>query len=74
MSPKSSVQLNSDIVHHMKRAEDKDLTKNVVQRQPILWFNVFSIAGLHVLGLFGIYLAFTSAKWETILFGELINT
>lgn len=33
------------------------------------WMNFSAILTFHVLALYGVYLAFTSAKWQTNLFG-----
>ncbi|GBN90117.1 Acyl-CoA Delta(11) desaturase, partial [Araneus ventricosus] len=35
----------------------------------IVWRNVILFAYLHLAGLYGFYLAFTSASWKTTVFG-----
>lgn len=36
----------------------------------IVWRNVFVMAYLHLAGLYGLYLSFTSAQFKTIVAGE----
>ncbi len=38
----------------------------------ILWVNVLYFMGMHVGTVLGLYLAFTSAKYLTLLFGNLV--
>lgn len=52
---------------------DKDVSvlKNAAPRKhEYVWFNIFWFLYLHIASLYGIYLAFTSAKWQTNVFGE----
>ena len=36
----------------------------------IVWKNVIIMSYLHLVGLYGIYLCFTSAQWKTVIAGE----
>lgn len=36
----------------------------------IVWKNVIAFAFLHCVAVYGAYLAFTSAKWHTLILGE----
>lgn len=38
--------------------------------QKILWNLVYRMAFFQVSAIIGVYLAFTSTKWQTLLFGE----
>ena len=46
-----------------------DAPKTKYKRQ-IVWRNVIIFAYLHIGAVYGLYLALTSAKWATLLFGE----
>ena len=36
----------------------------------IVWRNVIIMSYLHLVGLYGIYLCFTTAQWKTIIAGK----
>lgn len=36
----------------------------------IVWLNVIVLAGLHIGAAYGGYLAFTKAKWASVVFGK----
>lgn len=36
----------------------------------VKWATAITVAIFHLFGLYGLYLAFTSAKWQTTLFGK----
>lgn len=38
---------------------------------PIVWRNVVTFSLLHLGALYGVYLAFFYAKWQTLLFGTI---
>lgn len=46
-----------------------DAPKTKYKRQ-IVWRNVIIFTYLHISAVYGLYLALTSAKWATLLFGE----
>lgn len=51
---------------------DKDVTKlkhAANRKHELVWFNIMWFLLLHVGSLYGIYLALTSAKWQTNVFG-----
>lgn len=49
--------------------ESKEKPKYV---RSIVWRNVLIFAYLHLGALYGVYLAITSAKLATVIFGELV--
>lgn len=51
---------------------DKDvsvLKKAAPKKYEYVWFNIFWFLFLHITSLYGLYLVFTSAKWQTNVFG-----
>lgn len=42
-----------------------------VFKPAIVWRNVFLMAALHIAALYGLYLAFVSAKWQTSVLGNV---
>lgn len=61
----SAIDANDD-------TKQSDESKNWNFMEHILWLNVFWFTGLHLAGVYGVYLAFTEAKLLTILFAILI--
>lgn len=53
---------------------EEDLAKSPpskpVYKRKIVWFNVYAFCVLHATALYGIYLAFTSAKLITTFYGN----
>lgn len=53
---------------------DKDvsvLKKATPKKLELIWFNIFWFLFLHICSVYGLYLVFTSAKWQTNVFGKL---
>jgi hypothetical protein len=48
---------------------DKTKTRPPFKRE-IVWRNVVLMSLLHLSALYGLYLCFVSAKWQTIAFGK----
>lgn len=46
------------------------LKKATPRKHEYVWFNIFWFLFLHIGSLYGLYLVFTSAKWQTNVFGE----
>ena len=46
----------------LKKAEER--------RLKLVWRNIIAFAYLHLAALYGIWLIFTSAKWQTIVFSK----
>lgn len=52
---------------------DKDVSvlKNATPRKhQLVWFNIIWFLYLHIASLYGLWLVFTSAKWQTNVFGK----
>lgn len=49
-------------IERLKKAEKRKLK--------LVWRNIIAFGYLHLAALYGAYLMFTSAKWQTIVFGE----
>lgn len=52
---------------------DKDvsvLKKATPRKHQLVWRNIIWFIYLHVASLYGVYLVFTSAKWQTNVFGK----
>lgn len=51
---------------------DKDvskLKKATPRKHELVWFNIIWFLYLHIASLYGLWLVFTSAKWQTNVFG-----
>ncbi|PSN55622.1 Acyl-CoA Delta(11) desaturase [Blattella germanica] len=67
---KSEAGTSSGVTQRQKQNQKKsDLNENEHQQAEykwnIRWRNVFAFIYLHVFGVYGLYLAFTAAKWQT---------
>lgn len=51
-------------IEKLKKAEKRKLK--------LVWRNIIAFGYLHLAAVYGAYLMFTSAKWQTIAFGKLI--
>lgn len=49
-------------IERLKKAEKRKLK--------LVWRNIIAFGYLHVAALYGAYLMFTSAKWQTMVFGK----
>lgn len=55
---------------------DKDvsvLKKATPRKHELVWFNILWFLFLHISSVYGLYLVFTSAKWQTNVFGEYLG-
>lgn len=73
----SQEDIKSFIEQHDKSSNDEQLTKGPIgtceaphPMDRIVWRNVAIMGYLHALGLYGIYLCFTTAQWKTIIAGK----
>lgn len=56
---------------------DKDvsvLKKATPKKHELVWFNIIWFLFLHISSLYGLYLVFTSAKWQTNVFGKKLHS
>lgn len=54
-------------------AKDVSVLKRATPRKyQYVWFNIFWFLFLHAASLYGVYLALTSAKWQTNVFGKFV--
>lgn len=49
---------------HLKNQQEEE------DKIHIVWENVLKVVYLHFAAMYGLYLAITSAKWLTLIFGE----
>lgn len=65
-------QLNGvgDLKANLTRLDDEVQKPPVEYKMSIVWRNVILIGYLHLAALYGFYLCFTSAKWQTSLSGN----
>lgn len=59
---------NSEIYDDLRDEPKKDLYKNY--KLELDWARILLFGYFHLASLYGAYLLFTSAKWQTILFGK----
>ena len=68
MPPNIQSQVEPEITDLLDKS-DKTKARSPYERQ-IVWRNVVLMSLLHLSALYGIYLSFVSAKWQTIAFGK----
>lgn len=71
------VEANREPNENFVETIDGDINKNVTKFQnannrsyELVWRNIFAISGFHLGAIYGLYLAITSAKIYTSIFGE----
>lgn len=70
-----NTEINDEKLDRISDKEDEEVVKRGKEWncfEHILWFNVMWFTGLHIAGVYGIYLCFTDAKLLSILFAIFI--
>ncbi|XP_030028979.2 acyl-CoA Delta(11) desaturase [Manduca sexta] len=75
MAPNTSNDVNS----YIAEVDDAEINEEIKLKAPqagprkyeIVYRNIFTIGYLHIAAFYGVYLCFTAAKWQTVLFAYL---
>lgn len=70
-----NVSLPTGVLHECDddistRVIAEEVQKPTERKLELVWRNIILFIYLHMVGLYGLYLCFTSAKWRTVIFGE----
>lgn len=71
MAPNSSVDEGLEV--SLQSENYQPISKAAPRKYEIVYRNIFVFGYLHYAAFYGLYLCFTDAKWQSILFGKCFN-